>query len=769
MTARPSPFNSLRVRLLVGIGSPVLLLLVLFVALLNAATGLSVRGGWMLFVGLVCVLFLSVLIAWLVSASVTRPVDRLRLAAQQLLTGSFKVQSPEGPTEIAQLIVDFNQMGLSLLERSLSLHEQEEGYRQYLVATVHLMWRTDGHGRVDNGMASWRAFTGQSVEQVAGWGWLDAVHADEREQVREHWLRCVRGRDLFEMECRLRSAAGFYRAFIARGVPIIGDDGEVREWIGVCTDVTERNEMSRLRDEKESAEAATRAKSEFLAKMSHELRTPLNAIIGMSRMLTTQRFGPLTDKQADYLGDVIGAGEHLLALINDILDLAKIESGRLELRPRGFSVQAAVTAVLSTLRPLAVPKRLPLRFEPSEPDAQVAADPARFKQVLYNLLSNAIKFTPKGSVTIRCQWVDGVSRDAAAVPESAAPALRVEVCDTGIGIAPENQAAIWEEFRQVPAAAREVGAIPGTGLGLALTRQLVRHMGGSVWMESKPGEGSTFTFALPRHPPAPNVEHSLREGASESWSDSATPLALVIEDYPATHKLLADWLREAGLAIASAFDGEAGLSQARTLRPRLILLDLQLPKLDGWQVLTALKQDPATASIPVVVVTATEEHELPSDLAVQEFFVKPLGREDFLRRLRAVLPDLFDRARPLTVLVIDDEPADRKLLSDLLAAEGGQVLTAGGGREAVEHLQKMRPDLIVLDLMMPEMDGFHMVEAIRGRPDCQDVPILIVTAKDLTENERESLKGRIQALLVKQQLTPEKLYHQLSTLGVLRK
>jgi CheY-like chemotaxis protein len=247
------------------------------------------------------------------------------------------------------------------------------------------------------------------------------------------------------------------------------------------------------------------------------------------------------------------------------------------------------------------------------------------------------------------------------------------------------------------------------------------------------------------------------------------PLALVIEDYPATHKLLVDWLSEAGLATASAFDGESGLLQARKLRPRLILLNLHLPKLNGWQVLTALKQDPLTAAIPVVIVTATEEHELPSDLSVQEFFVKPLGREDFFRRLRAVQPDLFERTRPLTVLVVDDEPADRKLLSDLLAAEGGQVLTAGNGREAVGHLQRVRPDLVVLDLVMPEMDGFGVIEAIRDRPDCRDVPILIVTAKDLTEEESDRLKGRIQALLVKQKLTPEKLYHQLSTLGVLRK
>ncbi len=300
------------------------------------AVELSTQSAWTIGVGLAVVVVITVLVAWRVSASVTRPVDRLRRAARHLLTGSFRMEPPRGPTEIAQLIVDFNQMGLSLSERHLRPREQEEGYRQYVIATANLTWRTGADGRVDNDMASWRAFTGQTVEQMRGLGWLDAIHPDEREQARAHWLHCVGTRGRYEIEYRLRSAAGIYRTFLARAVPIVGPDGAVREWIGACLDVTERAEMDRLRQDKEAAEAATRAKSEFLAKMSHELRTPLNAIIGMSRMLTTQRFGPLTDKQADYLGDVIGAGEHLLALINDILDLAKIESGAWNCNRRAF-------------------------------------------------------------------------------------------------------------------------------------------------------------------------------------------------------------------------------------------------------------------------------------------------------------------------------------------------------------------------------------------------------------------------------------------------
>lgn len=763
MTARPPPLNSLRARLLLGIGFPLLLFLVLAVVATNMASRLRAAIG----LGLAAVGIISVLTVWRISASMTRPVDRLRQGTQQLLTGSFTMVPTEGPNEIAQLIVDFNQMALSLTERNLSLQEQEEGYRQYLVATAHLMWRTDAAGRVDNEMASWRAFTGQTIDAVQDGGWLNAVHPEDAPRVRAQWQHCIQTRTLFDVEYRLRSVAGSYRSFVARAVPVITAEGTTREWIGACTDVTEREEMAHLRNEKEAAEAATRAKSDFLARMSHELRTPLNAIIGMSRMLTTQRFGPLTLKQADYVGDVIQAGEHLLALINDILDLAKIESGRMELRPEGFSVTAAVTSVVSTLRPLAAPKNLPLRLEAPEPDAEIAADPARFKQILYNLLSNAIKFTPRGSVTIRCQWVDRVDRDAVPMPEAEASALRVAVIDTGIGIAEENQATIWEEFRQLPSAAHQVGSIPGTGLGLALTRQLIQHMGGIVWLQSRLGEGSTFTFLLPRKHPAPSGRPFQSDGQAGKSDLTDRPLALVIEDYPATHKLLVDWLNEAGLDTASAFDGESGLRQARQLHPRLILLDLQLPRLDGWQLLTALKHDAETASIPVVVVTAAEEQAPPSGLSVQEFFVKPLSRPDFLRRLRAVQPNLFERSRPWRVLVVDDEPADRKLLSDLLAAEGGQVVMAGNGQEALERCRDERPDLVILDLMMPQVDGFDVVEAIRGRSDWKDVPILIVTAKDVSEEERQRLKGRIQALVAKQMLTPEQFYRQLTTLGLL--
>jgi len=719
----------------------------------QAAERQAWQSGWIIYTALVVVLAVSLVIAWAVALGVTGPIDRLRKAAGQLLAGRFEVEPPRGPNEIAQLIVDFNQIGLSLVQHVSSLREQEEGYRQYIGALSQLMWRTNACGEVTAEIPTWQAYTGQTAEQVRGHGWLDAVHPDDRGEAEGRWRQAVRERGLYESEHRLRSASGDYRCFGCRAVPVVNPDGSVREWIGTCTDITERKEKERLRKEKEAAEAASRAKSEFLARMSHELRTPLNAVIGMSKMLITQRFGVLNAKQADYLNDVTRAGEHLLALINDILDIAKVEAGRMELRAEGFALGDMVKSVLSTLRPLAEGKNLAVAFEPPGEDGEVAADPARFKQVLYNLLSNAIKFTPpEGRVTVRCQWVGCATRDAPPAAEAGASAVRVEVTDTGTGIAAKDQEKIWDEFRQLPTGPAAEGASQGTGLGLTLARQLVRRMGGAIWVESAPGAGSTFGFVLPRRSPPEKPAEA--DAAGEA---SSRPLALVVEDYPPTHKLLADWLTEAGLATASATDGEAALAQARRLHPRVIVLDLQLSKRDGWEVLTELKNDPTTADIPVVVVTVGEDRPQPTGLDVQEFFVKPLHREDFFRRLRAVQPDLFGGGRPIQVLVVDDDPAARRWIGGLLSAEGVRVAEAANGREALEALRSDPPDLVVLDLLMPEMDGFAVVEAIRGEPAWDRLPIIVTTAKDLTEEERRRLTGRTQALVAKHGLTPERL------------
>jgi PAS domain S-box-containing protein len=704
---------------------------------------------------LVLTLLLSLTAAW----SVTRPVARLREAAQHLLAGRYQSIRPSGPSELAHLIVAFNHMALTLTRRADVLERQEERYRTYIGALAHILWTTDPAGQVTADLPSWRAYTGQTEDDIRGEGWLDAVHPGDSDRIRQAWKAAVAQRSAYDVECRLRSANGEYRHFHCLGVPIINADGSVREWVGTCTDITESRQRAALEQAKEAAEAANRAKSEFLTRMSHELRTPLNAVIGMSKMLQTQRFGPLNDKQSDYLADITRAGEHLLALINDILDLSRVEAGKMEVHSDQFSLGEAVESLVSTLRPLAASKALAIQLEPSAEDGTLETDPARFRQVLYNLLSNAIKFTPAGQVGVKWEWVAGAHLDAPTAPQAQAEAVRVAVRDTGVGIAPEDQKVIWDEFRQVRP--HEVTDQPGTGLGLALTRRLVTLLGGTIGLSSTVGQGSTFTFVLPRRLPT-------KEGAdSQAQPEGNRPVALVIEDHGPTSKLLCDWLAGAGLSSVPALDGEAGLIAAHRLLPALIILDLRLPRLDGWQVLTGLKSDPATAAIPVVVVTVDEPLRPASNAAVLEFFLKPVEREPFLRRVRDRLPGLFRFGRPPRALVVDDDPLARKLLSDVLHGEGVEVHEADNGARALELIRQINPDVLLLDLAMPEVDGFNVIEQVRGACGLAGLPIIVVTARDLDEHDRDRLRGRIQALLEKHALSAERLREQLRALGVL--
>jgi PAS domain S-box-containing protein len=463
----------------------------------HAQIGRQTRlGVWLILLMTPLALTLNLLVAWRTARNITRPLNRLREAAGQLIAGHFQVLDAAGPSEIVELTTRFNHMGLTLAERTTSLQAQTERYQRYIGATSHILWSTDASGRVVNDIPTWCSYTGQCKDEVFGDGWFNAVHPEDRDAVRRRWEEVVRTRGIFEQEFRLRSATGEYRDFACRGVPILNADNTVREWLGTCTDVTERRRQVALQLAKDEAEAANRAKSEFLAKMSHELRTPLNAVIGMSRMLATQRFGPLNAKQKDYLQDIIHAGEHLLGLINDILDLTKVEAGRMELRTEPFQSGETIEAVVATVRPLADQRGVRLTFQPPESEDVLVTDLSRLRQILYNLLSNAIKFTPKrGRVTVTCNWKSEPSLDAAPAPAETANAASVSVSDTGPGIAPDDQEAIWSEFRPLKPSPE---GFEGSGLGLALIRRLVHLLGGQIGLVSAINRGSTFTVVLPR-------------------------------------------------------------------------------------------------------------------------------------------------------------------------------------------------------------------------------------------------------------------------------
>jgi signal transduction histidine kinase/DNA-binding response OmpR family regulator len=475
---------------------------------------------------------------------------------------------------------------------------------------------------------------------------------------------------------------------------------------------------------------ANKHKSVFLANMSHELRTPLNAIIGFSELLTDAKDGQFDDAtRKRFLGQILTSGKHLLSLINDILDLSKVEAGQMELRLQTVSVNEAVDQVVKTVEPLVSRKNIALRWSVDGVD-QVLADAGKLKQMLLNLVSNAIKFTPEsGTVTIVVKQVQD--------------SVEFSVADTGIGIAPADQATIFKEFHQVdhgPGRKHE-----GTGLGLALTKRFAALHGGDVRVSSDVDRGSVFTLILPLRAvdkPAPQPAP-----VAASNGHSGGPLVLVVEDDPAAAELLTRQLLEAGYRTELARTGTEALEKARSLKPAAITLDIILPEIDGWEVINRLKSDEATSGIPIVVVSVVDNPELGMSLGAIDYFVKPVDGRELVKRLNSYPLERSRGQEEIRVLVVDDEPANRNWLAKTLEPAGFTVIPASGGREAIQLAKSTRPDFILLDLMMPEVTGFDVVEALRADEATRDVPIMVVTATNLTEADRRLLNGRVSQIL----------------------
>jgi signal transduction histidine kinase/CheY-like chemotaxis protein len=521
-----------------------------------------------------------------------------------------------------------------------------------------------------------------------------------------------------------------------------------------------------LEASKAAAEAANRTKSEFLASMSHELRTPLNAIIGFSELLTEQVFGSLNPRQSEYSESILVSGRHLLRLINDILDLAKIEAGRLELELSEIAVQQGLSDVETIIQALAAPKQIELKVQVDPACPPLIADPSKLKQILFNLLSNAVKFTPNGGrVTLSATPVRKLGENGSLL--GPVEAVRISVTDTGMGIDADNLERIFAEFVQVDSSLAR--RHEGTGLGLALTRKLVQLHGGEISVHSDgPGQGSTFTVRLPV------------SGSSAAWPGhdpqfgEHSPMArgpvgdgrmvLVVEDDQPTSELLCQYLRDAGYSPAQAFDGEQALRMAQELEPHAIILDMILPQLDGWRVLTELKSAAETREIPIVVVSVTENRQFGLALGAAEWLIKPVDRPRLIDALRRV--ERFTGRPGGTILVVDDEPDTVRLVTDLLQAQGYDVLQAHGGRDGIDIAIEKLPDGIILDLMMPEITGFDVIRELREHPEARHIPVVVFTAMDLTVEEQLRINSGAHAVLAKP--SSDELLHELGRLAAAR-
>jgi signal transduction histidine kinase/CheY-like chemotaxis protein len=488
----------------------------------------------------------------------------------------------------------------------------------------------------------------------------------------------------------------------------------------------------------EQIQHATKMKSRFLASMSHELRTPLNAIIGFSELLDSETAGAVNEKQKRFLGHIRTGARHLLQLINDILDLSKVEAGQLQIFPENALMRDLVHEVLPIVNPMAAIKKITLEHPFADEPVGVHADRIRLKQVVYNLLSNAIKFTPQGG-RVRMTVADEGEWN------------RFAISDTGVGIKPEDLELIFEEFRQVSETTK--GVREGTGLGLAITRRLVEQHGGKLWVESTFGAGSTFYFTMPKA--------KVTEIAVEAVTKKPdAPLVLVVDDEPVARELLATYLTEEKFQVMTAANGPEAIEKARRHQPNVITLDILLANGSGFGTLYDLKTTTETSEIPVVVVSVVDQKKMGLALGASEYLIKPVQKDrliDAVNKHVHVGPD-----QPARVLIVDDDRASLQLAASILESAGYTPQLAEGGGEALSMLAKTHIDAVLLDLMMPGMDGFQFLHHLRDHEAWRELPVFVFSAKDLTQQEAEVLKRETLAFFRKDEAWKEKLLQQIA-------
>lgn len=512
-------------------------------------------------------------------------------------------------------------------------------------------------------------------------------------------------------------------------------------------------------------ERVNQLKGRFIANISHELRTPLNSILGFSDVLIEKTFGPLTENQDRYIRNINLAGKHLLELINNVLDLAKIDSGRFEMVYETFSVSDLLWEVITIMQPLADARFIELTADSGEHADYLTADRVKIKQILYNLLSNAIKFTPEGGKAgIRISHED----DLGGIWTEQRPAtLRFTVWDTGVGISAENKERIFFEFEQVDTTlSREYG---GAGLGLALSKKLVELHGGKISVESAPGKGSEFFFTVPVTTPAeermPDEPEAI--GLNFPWMKEEAPLILVVEDDTATAELLTLHLTQAGYKVAHAFNGEDAIVKAKQLRPFAITLDVMLPKKDGWEVLQTLKSDDQTSGIPVIIHSIVDNKDLAFALGASDYLLKPLDKNALLAKLEEINIAQGKLTSPTSILVIETEEKMTNHLKEIFEPQGFLIYTAAAGKRGMELAAALRPHLILMDFVLPDMLGFDAVKELKENPSTKDIPIFILTERDLSVEDRLSLLGKIERIVRKHALETKELIGHIKDLEVL--
>jgi adenylate cyclase len=711
------------------------------------AVDLSIAGG-------IIALALAIIVTALVVRSINAPLRRLELSMTAITQGQLDVAIPTaGRDEIGGMTRALTMLRDSLIERRRLEQQRQQAEAQATRAQTQLgeaieaisegfvLYDTDDRLVICNRRfkemyadlpIQIRAGTQYEtiLRAVAATGLIPAASYDTETWVGERLERHRNPTAAFEQQ---RSAGVWLKISERRTA-----DGGI---VGVFTDITELKDrelqlgelVDRLAEARDAATEATVAKSRFLANMSHELRTPMNAVIGITEMLMEEAEDSSNRQALEPLERILRAGKHLLQLINEILDLSKIEAGKLELNYEPIAVAALVDDVVGEAQSLAAKNSNKLVVE-CEPDiGTIRSDPMRLRQIMLNLLSNACKFTDHGSVTL------SVDRRG----EGDDDWISIRVADTGIGMTNEQLGKLFQEFSQADSSTtRKYG---GTGLGLAISDRLCRMMGGAIDVKSEPGRGTTFSVRLPADRPGIPDTAAMATVPEVPSGHARTNRVLVIDDDATVRNLMRRFLSREGFDVVTAGGGQEGLEFARELHPSVITLDVFMPDMDGWSVLQAIKQDPELNRIPVIMMTISDEKQKGFTLGASGYLTKPVDRAQLAQLLdRFKIPVATPRA-----LVVEDDPSSREMMRRLLIGEGWEVSLSANGREALDRLSAEHPNLVLLDLMMPEMDGFEFLVEFRKNPKFAATPVIVVTGADLTLADRRRLNGGVEHILQK--------------------
>jgi PAS domain S-box-containing protein len=632
-----------------------------------------------------------------------------------------------------------------------ALRQSEERFR-LLVSEVtgYAILMLDTEGRVATWNAGAERIKGYKSKEIIGQHFSRFYPQEDVEQGKPaNELKVATEQGRFEEEgWRVRKDGSRFWANVV--ITALRDaTGRLRGFGKVTRDITERKRTEELMlQAKEQAERTSKFKDQFLSTMSHELRTPLNAVLGFSDLLVDERYGPLNEKQRRYIGHIHTGGKHLLTLISDILDLSKIEAGRMELALENLLVQGAFAEVLGVMQPLADKKSQVLSTN-VEGRLVVRADATRFKQVLMNLLGNAVKFTPNGGRIEVAARADGAK-------------VRVEVRDNGPGIPAEEQRRIFEAFYRLQESGKKT---EGTGLGLAITQRLIELHGGELSLQSDGSHGSCFYFSLPAARSADEASPRKTESVPRSSNPSRV---LVIEDDRVTAHLIQTQLTSAGYFVTVCEEPQNALAIAAQLQPNAITLDIVMKPKNGWEILTQLKRDSRTAQIPLIVVSIIDQPSMGALLGADEYLVKPVDKPTLLGAIARHISKRPASRPGRSILVVEDDAPTREFIAEMLSGQGFLVTTAADGAQARAQVAASLPEIVILDMMLPEVSGFELLGEWRASLRTAGLPVFVLTSKDLSQEEQSYLRNHAEALLHKQQPWHEDLLKQLDRVIVPR-